>query len=129
MNYNINVAENVNKMLTFAKNSAKIYNLGEVATEHLVFGILCLDDCFATDLLAGYGVDKQDFEQVLAESKQDGDNVYKTPDLTPKSKQVFVRAQNLAKELGNSFVMPEHILFSILMIEAIHFMPILILPF
>ena len=115
MNYNINVAENVNKMLTFAKNSAKIYNLGEVATEHLVFGILCLENCFATDLLAGYGVDKQDFEQVLAESKQDGDNVYKTPDLTPKSKQVFVRAQNLAKELGNSFVMPEHILFSILM--------------
>ena len=115
MNYNINIEDNVNKLLGFAKESAKIYNQGEVATEHLVFGVLCLDNCFASDLLAGYGVDKQEFEQVLTESKQDSDNILKTPDLTPKSKQVFVMAQNLAKELNNHIVKVEHILFSVLM--------------
>lgn len=114
MNYNISVTENANKMLDFAKKSANLYNQGEVSTEHLVFGVLCLDNCFATKLLLGYGVDKQDFENVLAESRLDEVSA-RQPDLTPKSKQVFVMAQNLAKELGNKIITVEHILFSVLM--------------
>jgi ATP-dependent Clp protease ATP-binding subunit ClpC len=115
MNYNISIAENVNKMLTFAKSSATAYNHGEVATEHLIFGALCIKTCFACEVLNGFGVNKQDFEEVLFESKEDDVEPEKEPDLTPRSKQVFVMAQNLAKEIGNKLVDVEHIVFSVLM--------------
>lgn len=115
MNYNISVTDNINKMLNFARGSAKIYNQGEVATEHLVFGALCLEKCFATDLLYSYGVEKSAFEHILAESKDEHLAVPTKVDLTPKSKQIFVMAQNLAKECQNSVVDVEHILFCVLM--------------
>lgn len=114
MDYNINVAENVNKMLVFAKKSAEIYNNGEVATEHLVFGVLCISNSYCCNLLNKYGVDKQTFEQILFESLED-QVCAKTPELTPRSKQVFVMANDLAKELNSSAVDVEHIVFSILM--------------
>lgn len=116
MNYNINATENVNKMLKFANESACAYNNCEVATEHLLYGVLSLQNCFSCKLLNEYGVNKQSFEQILQESKNDElENLKNSPELTPRSKQVFVRAQSLAKEVDNKFVDVEHILFSILM--------------
>ena len=40
MQYSINTAEEVNLMLEYAREEAKKYNAGEIATEYLVFGIL-----------------------------------------------------------------------------------------
>lgn len=114
MDYNINVAENVNKMLVFAKKSAQVYNNGEVATEHLVFGALSLNDCYCCKLLNSCGVNKENFEQILFESIEE-EVSSKIPELTPRSKQVFVMANNLAKELNSNIVDVEHIVFSILM--------------
>ncbi|HBB45136.1 MAG TPA: ATP-dependent Clp protease ATP-binding subunit ClpC [Clostridiales bacterium] len=117
MFYNINTTEDVNKVLNFASESAKIYNNGEVATEHIVYGILCLNSGYANKLLNECGVSKEDFENILYESKDDDDTVASNADLTPRSKQVLVRSQNLANEIGNACVCPEHILFSILMLS------------
>ena len=114
MQYNINASEDVTKMLNFASEAAKRYNAGEIATEYLVFGILKLKGSNSQKLLDNFGVLDSEFEAILSESKTEED-VVKTPELTPKSKKVFVRAQNLAKELNSFDVDTEHILFSILM--------------
>ena len=114
MQYNINTDESVNKMVQLARESAIKYNGGDVATEHLVYGILRLRGSKCCDLLENFGVSLEEFEDVLNESRDD-DKTPKTPDFTPKSKQVLVKAQNLAKELKSPNVSVEHILFCILM--------------
>ena len=114
MQYNINASQDVTKMLNFASEAATKYNAGEVATEYLVFGILCLKGSNSQRLLYDFGVSDSEFEAILKESKTE-DEIIKAPELTPKSKKVFVRAQNLAKELNSPVVDTEHILFSVLM--------------
>lgn len=114
MQYNIVTTEDVNKMLNFASEAAKKYNAGEIATEYLVFGILKMQQTNCQKLLDDFGVIPSEFEAILSESEI-ADTISKLPELTPKSKKVFVGAQNLAKELHSSNVDLEHILFSILM--------------
>lgn len=114
MQYNINASEDVTKMLNFASDAAKKYNAGEIATEYLVFGALCLKGSNCQKLLDEFGVLDSEFEAILSESKAE-DEIVKSPELTPKSKKVFVRAQNLAKELNSPQVDVEHIIFSVLM--------------
>ena len=113
MQYNINASEDVNKMIAFASESASKYNLGEIATEYLVYGILKLQNSKAQQLLDDFGVIESEFDAVLKESRVEG--VAKQPELTPKSKEVFVRAQSLAKEVGSASVDAEHILFCMLL--------------
>ena len=113
MQYNINASEDVNKMLKFASDEAIKYNAGQIATEYLIFGILCIKNSNCAKILNNYGVYDLDFEDVLAESQCE-DEIAGLPELTPKSKQVFVRAQNLAKEVNSKCVDLEHILFSVL---------------
>ncbi len=113
MQYNINASEEVSNLLTVASQTASELNSGEIATEYLVYGILKLKNSKAQKLLDEFGVFESEFLEVLKEGKTE--NISKSPDLTPKSKQVFVMAQNLAKELGSQSVDPEHILFCVLM--------------
>ena len=114
MQYNINASQDVTKMLNYASDAAKKYNAGEIATEYLVFGALCLKGSNCQKLLDDFGVLDSEFEAILSERMTD-DEIVKTPELTPKSKKVFVRAQNLAKELNSPEVDVEHIIFSVLM--------------
>lgn len=114
MFYNINATESVNDVLKYASNIASKYNDGEIATEHLLYGILCVQDCVATRLLKNYGVDEDSYEEVLKENSSLSLGMEDEAELTPLSKQVFVVAQQLAKQLNHSFVGTEHLLFSIL---------------
>ncbi len=114
MQYNINASDSVNKMLEIASEYSKKYNAGEIATEYLVFGILKLRNNDCQKLLDDFGVLDSEFEAILSESETEREFA-KVPELTPKSKKVFVRAQNLAKELNSPYVDVEHILFSVLM--------------
>ena len=114
MQYSINASEDVNMMLKIANETAKKYNGGEVATEYLVFGILKIKSSDSSKLLEHLGVYAEEFESILCESQRESTES-DFAELTPKSKKVFVRAQNLAKELSSPYVDLEHILFSILM--------------
>ncbi len=116
MFYNINATENVNEVLKFASIVAERYSDGQIATEHLLFGILSVEDCLATRLLKNYGVDKKSFEEIVKDNSN-GVLVGGSAEieLTPMSKQIFVMAQQLANQLNHSFVGTEHLLFAILL--------------
>lgn len=113
MQYNINANENVNKVLKVASETANEFNGGEIATEYLLYGILKLRNSKAQEFLNYFGVDDAEFLEILKEGKIDG--VSQNADLTPKSKQVFVMAQNLATELKSPSVDALHLLFCVLM--------------
>ena len=114
MLFNLNMAEDVKKMLSFAESKAKEFNSGDVATEFLLAGILCLKGTKCCELLNDFGVFDDEFFEILSENKTD-EIVQKQPELTPKSQKVFVMAKTLAEEEKSEFVDVEHILFSILM--------------
>lgn len=110
----IKSSQNVQEMLNWASQSALECNAGDVATEFLMYGITCLPQTFASKCLAEFGVTRQILWDILAENKID-DIITKQAELSPRSKQVFAKAENLAKEVGSDQIEVEHILFAILM--------------
>ena len=107
-------SQNIKEMLSWASTSALELNAGDIATEFLMYGITCLPQTYATQCLADFGVTRQVLWNILNESKID-DLPTKNAELSPRSKQVFAKAENLAKETGNQQLDVEHILFAILM--------------
>lgn len=115
MFYNINATEGVNEVLKYASDVAEKYNNSEIATEHLLYGLLCVKDCYSAKLLNEMKVSLKEYEKVLKENASQPYSIEMDIELTPRSKQVFVVAQQLANQLGHSFVGTEHLLFSILL--------------
>ena len=115
MFYNINATEGVNEVLKHAASVAQKYNNNEIATEHLLYGILSVKDCLASKLLVEAGVKKEALNQIFKANKAPESFFENTPDLTPRSKQVFVVAQQVANGLSHNFVGVEHLLFAILL--------------
>ena len=110
----IPTSQNIKEMLNWANSSAIECNAGDVATEFLMYGITCLSNTYASKCLAEFGVTRQVLFNILNESKID-DMPAKNAELSPRSKQVFIKAENLAKETNSAQIDVEHILFAILM--------------
>lgn len=118
MYYNINATEGVNEVLKKASSLAKKYSGGEVATEHLLFGLCAFKDCRSSKILADNGVTSDKLEILLA---QNGENSQESEsfDLTPTAKQVFRVASQVAIELKHNFVGTEHLLLAILLSDGV----------
>lgn len=117
MFYNINATEQINLVLKQASAVAKDFNNSEIATEHLVYGILCVD-CASKNILNSFGVDKKNYFQVLKDNQSEKYSIEVDLELTERAKQVFLVAQKLVSQLGHSFVGTEHLLFSVLLSEG-----------
>ena len=118
MFYNINATEDVNDILKQASLVAKDYNNSEIATEHILYGILCLENSNACNLLKEFGVEKNSFLQVLKENQAEKYAFEVDTDLSERAKRIFLIAQKLASQLGHKNVDGEHLLFSILLSEG-----------
>ena len=118
MFYNINATNSVNEVLKHASVVAKEYNNSEIATEHLLFGVLCVKNSPSCKILNSYKVDKKNYEQVLKENASEKYAFDVDMELTDRAKQVFLVAQKLSSQLGHENVDTEHLLFSILLSEG-----------
>lgn len=118
MFYNINATNSVNEVLKHASAVAKEYNNSEIATEHLLFGVLCVKDSPSCKILNSYKIDKKNYEQVLKENASEKYAFDVDMELTDRAKQVFLVAQKLSSQLGHENVDVEHLLFSILLSEG-----------
>ena len=115
MFYNINATEDVNLVLKNASKVAESYNNSEIATEHMLYGILCAENSFASQLLTQYKLTKSSLDEYLKQNQAEKYSIDVDTELTPRVKQVFLIAQRLATQLGHSFVNVEHLLLSILL--------------
>lgn len=111
--FQIAASDNIQKVLQTSGEIALKFGSNQIGTEHLLYGIASVTDCYASKLLFSNGVTTQAMEQIFSSS---GDvlNIKSVTSLTPLSKEVFHLAQNLAIQLNQNFYGAEHLLYSIL---------------
>jgi len=105
-----NLTDLAKKSVDFATSISLEFG-GEVGTEHLLYGLLCVD-CNAKKLLNKHGVTEENFKEVL---NQTTDKMpVTTYEFTPRSKGAFAIANSVAKKLGQTFINTEHLLIALL---------------
>ena len=101
-----------------------LQNAGELATqsgqnllgtEHLLFGIISMDECLSSKLLEKYGVNQHTFLQIFDEKfKKTPSLNAKQIELSPRVKEVLKNAKGIANTLGHDFIGTEHITYALL---------------
>ena len=101
----------LNNAIEYAENLGHTY----VGSEHLLLGLLSVEDSVASELLFENGVEKDSIIELVKSSIGSGTPTTLTPEhLTPRAKRVIEVAVSGSRETGNSFVGTEHLLIGIL---------------
>ncbi len=111
------IYKNFERSSIFSKAISKLTTSGYeiMGTEQIVSSILENTDSDLTKILEEYGVTHQTFEEKLASMKsRDAEFAGKKIVFTPNAFWVMNKALQVAKELGSSAVLPEHIILGIL---------------
>ncbi len=106
-------SDSIEKVIKNASKIALRFGSNLVGTEHILYGLVSVGDCTASKLLNGYGVTENSLFQLFEESAS-GVSLFGSVELTPRTKELFQIAQQLALDLGHSFIGTEHLLLAIL---------------
>lgn len=105
-----NLTDLANKSVQHAQLIARRYG-NPIGTEHILYGLTKVD-CQASKLLKSYKVTTSIMEQVLDNMGSGfGANI---GDFSPRAKELFVVANEVAKRTGNTYISTEHLLVSLL---------------
>ncbi len=109
-------SEHLDQVLLIAQEAAKRYDTTYIGTEHLVFGMLCVNDSTAGKLLVEAGATLEKYTEPFRRCVQHDVTLY---GYTPRTKKVMDRALELALQSGtfSPLVGTEHMLLSILMVD------------
>ena len=102
--------ESVQKAVAKAQEIGKKYGTKYLGTEHILYGLLSVDNSVAANLVAEYGIDIDKYDQLF---KQNLDLKYEANGFTPRTKKMFETAIALALQIGKGFVGTEHLLLAI----------------
>lgn len=111
------IYKNFERSAIFNKAISKLTASGYeiLGTEQIVSSILENHDETVTKLLEEYGVSHKTFDQKISEiTSRDAEYSGRKIVFTPNAFWVMNKALQIAKELGSSTVLPEHIILSIL---------------
>ena len=105
-----NLTDLANKSIQYAQSCARKYG-NQIGTEHLLYGLTKVD-CQANKLLKSYKLTTAIMEQIL-------DNMgtgfgTSSNDFSPRAKEMFMIANEVAKRFGSSYISTEHMLISLL---------------
>ncbi len=117
MNNSIKFTESADKTIKSASSIAIKLGTNQIASEHLLYGLLTVSTSLACKKLKEYGVDK---EKLYSLFLQNASHYYMTSnqmELSPVSKNIISIAQNLSIKLEHNFVSAEHILLATLYSE------------
>ena len=107
-------SDSAEKVIKNAGKIAKELGSNEVGTEHILYGITSVEECASSKLLAEYGITEESMENVLEENA-DSIQIFGTEiEFTPRVKDLFRLAQNIAMQLGHNFIGTEHLLYALL---------------
>lgn len=104
------------QMLALARKESERLNHNFIGTEHVLLGLLRLDQGIAVALLKNHGLDLETARQEVEEFVGLGPDqkpTYKIP-YTPRVKKVLALAMHEAKALNHPRIGPEHILLGML---------------
>jgi len=107
--------ENLNKIMKIAKEKLNETNREAYGTEQLFIGMLENKENWLAQILEKEGININNFTEKLNEinSRKDEYNENE-PQLTPKAYKAVSSAYDLARELGSTYIKPEHVLLGIL---------------
>ena len=102
-----------------AQEEAKKMSHDYVGTEHLLLGLLSLNEGVAAEALRIIGIDRDKLRKRILDIVGEGDNILLTGErpMTPRAKRVLSLAVKEAQELGHNFVGTEHILLGLIIEE------------
>ncbi len=87
----------------------------ELGTEHLLFGLVSVEDCLSCQILKKHGVTKSSYLQLFDESVQKSASLEQSEiDLTPLVKEILRASQEISVRLNQSFVGTEHVFLALL---------------
>ena len=118
--FNISVTDNVKKVIDNAGKLA--YTMGEqqVGTEHLLYGLSSVTSAVASRILQKFGVTANELAGVIRQTKAVSRNFYGNVeiDYTPRVKDIFRAAQQIAYEMGQPYIVTEQLLYALLLDET-----------
>ena len=106
-------SDSIEKVIKNASKIALRFGSNLVGTEHILYGLASVEECTASKVLASYGVTEKVLFGLFEESAT-GVSLFGNPELTPRTKELFQTAQQIAMDLNHSFIGTEHLLLAIL---------------
>ena len=116
-NNNIQFSDNIEKVIKNASKIALRFGSQLVGTEHILYGIVSIPDCLASKILRDYGVTENELFDLFEQSSS-GISLFGNVELTPRTKDLFKQAQQIAMQFNHSFIGTEHLLLAMLSNKA-----------
>ncbi len=118
MNWN-NLTERAQRAILVAQEEAHVLNNDYLGTEHLLLGLVKIEEGIAYKAITSMDIDPEDViervESFVKENKQNtGQTSREEVILTPRAKRVLELAEREAINLGDSYISTEHILLAII---------------
>jgi ATP-dependent Clp protease ATP-binding subunit ClpC len=115
MNFPNNLTPRGQQVINNAVKEAVKLKHSYVGTEHLLLGLLKLNQGLAIIVLSKLGVDAQTvYEKIVDRVGEGSGNVSKEIPFTPKFQRTIASASKEAKHMGHSYVGTEHILLGLI---------------
>ncbi len=103
--------EAINNAISYAESCGHTY----VGSEHILFGLLSVDDSVAAQLLIEKGINKEKIADLIESEIGRGSETRLSPEnLTPRAKKAVEVAVMSSREMGSIYVGTEHILIGII---------------
>ena len=111
-----NFTPRAQRVLQLARGEAEQFNHGYVGTEHILLGLIALNQGVAVDVLQSLGVDLEGVRMEVEKAVGLGPEMKTIGNIpfTPRSKKVLALASSEARALGHTYVGTEHILLGLL---------------
>lgn len=118
MSFNIkNLTSTAKEALDIAKEEAQFLRNKYCGTEHILLGLIAIEDTLVTNMLENFDVDAYELKQVIHDNiAQEGQEEINVKDivLTPRVNRVLKRSEEFAKKLERDKVDVEHIFLGLL---------------
>ena len=100
-----------NAALNAAISAAEKWGHTYIGSEHILYGLMSVEDSVASEVLFELGVDEDKINALVLSNIGSGAPTKLSPEhMTPRAKRILEVAVSGSREMGNSFVGTEHIL-------------------
>ena len=106
-------SDTIEKVIKNASRIALRFGSDVVGTEHILYGLSSVKETIASKSLAEFGVTEEDLFELFAENSYE-DAIFGSVELSPRVKDLFRIAQQIALQNNHSFLGTEHLLLALI---------------
>lgn len=116
MNYQSSTfSDNIQKVIKNASKFALRFGSNLIGSEHILYGLASVKDCLASKFLAEEGVTEPSLFEFFEENVSEDTMLFSNEvEMTPRTKDLFRIAQQIALQMNHSFLGTEHLLLALL---------------